>query len=588
MPDLKRDNSIPTQSKMASNRSLKNVLDSFSPKQTFIFITLFIVMLVAALSILGKINKTFMVYNPERGGTLTEGILGSPRFVNPILAISDTDKDLSTLIYSGLMKKTPDGSIVPDLAEAYTVSPDGMTYSFKIKADAKFHDKVTLTADDVIFTIEKIKDSVVKSPLEAIWQGVVVSKDNSDPNTVVFRLGAPYASFLENTTLGILPKHIWDKLEPEEFNLSKNNLEAIGSGAYKVSDIKQDKKGLVEEFKLSDWRGYSGNRPYIKNINLIFYKSEADLVRAYKRNRVDQISSIAPKSAALLSNEGYQPTTATLSRIFGLFFNANHNEIFRDKNVVSAIDLGVDKNRIINEVLYGFGSVIDSPIPKSLSQNATSTIKDSIEDVARAETLLDASGWKTNEATGFREKSGKRLGFSISTADVGELRATSEMIKEDLAKIGIDVSIKVFETGMLNQTIIRPREYEALFFGQIIRNDSDLFAFWHSSQRNDPGLNISLYTNARVDKSLEDLIAASDPAVREAKLADVASQIKADAGAVFIYSPGFIYMPGTKVQGVNLERITGASERFLGINEWYIRTDAVWKFLNKSDKQTVE
>jgi peptide/nickel transport system substrate-binding protein len=199
--------------------------------------------------------------------------------------------------------------------------------------------------------------------------------------------------------------------------------------------------------------------------------------------------------------------------------------------------------------------------------------------------MLQSDGWKLNPETGIREKSGRPLQFSISTADVGELRDTTDLIKEDLAKVGIEVSIKVFETGMLNQTVIRPRDYEALFFGQIVRNDSDLFAFWHSSQRNDPGLNISLYTNTKVDKLLEDLITTNNPDTRLTKLKDIESQIKSDMSAVFIYSPEFIYMESDKIQGVKLDRITEASERFLGLNDWYIRTDAVWNFLVKNKTQ---
>jgi peptide/nickel transport system substrate-binding protein len=576
------DFNVGTQ-KISAKKKLKIILDSFSPKQTFAFLTLFIILLVSALSILSKINKTFLVYLPERGGSLTEGLLGAPRFINPILAISDTDRDITTLVYSGLMKKTPDGLILPDLAESYTVSPDGLTYTFVIRSDAKFQDKEPVKPEDVIFTIEKVKDSMVRSPLQSIWQGVSVSSDANQENSVIFRLSAPYASFLENTTLGILPKHVWDKLQPEEFNLSKNNLEAIGSGAYKIKDVKQNKNGLVEEFRLTQWSGYSGDKPFIKKINFVFFKSESDLIKAYRKGRIDQISSISPKSAELLSSLGYEPTTATLGRVFGLFFNPNHNEIFRDKNVVSAINLIINKNKIVDEVLYGFGKVIDSPVPLSLDKNNAQPEKDTPEDIVKAETILTNAGWTLNQSTGFREKGGKKLQFSIATADVGELRQTSELIKQDLAKAGIDVSIKVFETGMLNQSIIRPRDYEALFFGQIIRNDSDLFAFWHSSQRNDPGLNISLYANTKVDKSLEDLISTNDPDIRTKKLSEISDQIKNDMPAIFIYSPEFIYMEGAKVQGVDLERISGSFERFLGIKDWYIRTDAVWKFFIKDE-----
>lgn len=577
MSFINRDNSIPNQTILAKNKSLHTILDSFSSRQLFIFITLFIVLFISTLSILQKINKSFMVYLPEHGGSLTEGILGVPRFINPIMAISDTDKDLSTLIYSGLMKKTTDGSLVPDLAESYEVSSNGLTYGFRLKDGVSFQDKTFLTADDVIFTINSIKDPIIKSPLGALWEGVSVSKDPKDSRVVVFKLSAPYASFLENTTIGIIPKHLWDKLRPEEFNLAKSNLNAIGSGPYKIKNIKQNKGGLIEEIKLTNWSRYSNEKPFIKNINFVFYRNETDLIKAYRKGKIDQISSISPRNAFQLEEEGYRPTTAVLSRVFGLFFNTNHNDILRDKNIVQAIDLAIDKKEIVDEVLFGFGQTIDSPIPVSLLKGAESSTSNTKDNLEKAESLLDASGWKINEETGFREKSGKVLQFSISTADVGELRNATEIIKRDLARIGFDVSIKIFETGMLNQTIIRPRSYEVLFFGQIIRNDPDLFAFWHSSQRNDPGLNISLYANSKVDKLLEDLIATNDSEVRLEKLKDIESQIKNDMPAIFIYSPQFIYMKSNRVNGINLDHITSASERFLGVDEWYVRTDAVWK-----------
>lgn len=579
MLEIKRNGLIPGKG------LLQKTLDSFSPKQMLVFAILFLVLIVSAISVIGKINKRFLVYLPEKGGTLTEGVLGTPRFINPVIATTDTDKDLSSLIYAGLMKKKTDGSIVPDLAESYEISPDGLTYTFKIKSNATFQDKTSITGEDVMFTIEKIKDSSIKSPLQAIWDGVGVSVDENDPLTVIFRLGESYASFLDNVTIGIIPKHIWEKYSSEEFNFVDSNLNAVGGGAYKIDNIRQKKNGLIEEFELSVFKNYAGEKPFIKNINFKFYKNEDDLVKAYRHGQVDQISSISPKTASTLESEGYKPTTATLSRIFGLFFNANHNDIFRNKNIVKAIELGIEKDKIVSDVLLGFGSVINSPVPDSLynQPNPLVTQKSLEERMAEANALLDKEGYKLNADTGFRQKDGKNLGFSISTADVTELRQTATIIKDDLAKLGIDVSVKVFEVGMLNQNVIRPREYEALLFGQVIRNESDLFAFWHSSQRNDPGLNISIYTNSKVDKTLEDLIAAHDETVRATKIQELIGQINDDRPAIFLYSPDFIYMEGDKVQNVKLDRITSSSERFLGISDWYIRTDAVWKFLAKNN-----
>lgn len=544
-----------------------------------VFVVLLIVLSVAMVSMLGKINKKFLVYQPEAGGSITEGVVGSPRFVNPVLAISDTDRDLVALIYSGLMRKTETGEIIPDLAESYEVTPDGLNYTFHLRANAEFHDHTPVTADDVVFTVEKVKDPTIKSPLEAIWQGIVVEKGD-DNQTVIFRLSESYASFLDNATLGIIPRHVWERFNPEEFNLAELNLRAVGAGPYKISDINDRKNGRVEEYELSTWSGYAGTKPYIRHVNLTFFKNEDELVKAFRRGRVDQVSAVSPRIGKTLADEGFTPTTATLSRIFGLFFNPNQNEILRDKNVARAIDLAIDKDSIVKNVLYGFGEVINSPVPSALLDQPVGP-EDPVAALESAKSVLDSAGWKVNAESGFREKGGKVLEFSISTADVAELRAAAQMVKDDLADAGMNVSIKVFETGMLNQNVIRPREYEALLFGQVVRNESDLFAFWHSSQRNDPGLNISVYTNNKVDKILEDLVKAVNQSDKQAKLNEFVTNIHDDMPAVFLYAPKFIYMEGDRVEGVSLGRMTNASERFLSVRSWYTRTDAVWKFFTK-------
>ncbi len=580
MTEQKRNSFIP------SKKILQKILNSFDQKQALIFVALFLVLIISAISMLGKINKKFLTYLPEFGGTLDEGVVGTPRFVNPVLAVSETDRDLTELIYSGLMKKNPDGTLTTDMAESYTVSPDGLVYTFKIKENAKFHDKTPLTASDVIFTIEKIRDSLIKSPLQAVWNGVSVSKDETDSGTVVFRLAEPYASFLESATLGILPSHIWSAFDAGEFNLAEQNLEAVGSGPYKLRGIDQKKNNLVEEFQLAAFNDYAGTRPFIKYINFKFYKNETEALKAFRKGRVDQISSVSPKAAKELADAGFNPTTSPLSRVFGIFMNPNQNEILRDKEIVKALDLAISRNSIISEVLYGFGEPLTSPVPGSISGRDTTIVEteDAAAEILEAERILDERGWKKND-TGVRTKDGKMLQFSISTADVGELRHTAEIIKRDLATIGVTVNIKVFETGILNQNIIRPREYEALLFGQVIRNASDLFAFWHSSQRNDPGLNISVYTNSKVDNLLEELVGATDVAERDAKIREFEEEIKRDRPAIFLYSPEFIYIKSDKVKSVEIDHITSISERFLGINNWYIRTDTVWTFLQKQEAQ---
>jgi len=173
---------------------------------------------IASVSSLYALEQRLLVAVPAEGGRLTEGAIGSPRFVNPLLAISDSDRDLTTLAYAGLMKEDGTGNLVPELAESYTESADGKTYTFVLRNGAKFSDGSNVTADDIVFTVEKAQDPALKSPEYANWSGVAVRA--VDSRTVEFTLAKPYAPFMENTTLGIMPEHLWKDVADEDFPFS--------------------------------------------------------------------------------------------------------------------------------------------------------------------------------------------------------------------------------------------------------------------------------------------------------------------------------------------------------------------------------
>ena len=180
-----------------------------------------------------------------------------------------------------------------------------------------------------------------------------------------------------------------------------------------------------------------------------------------------------------------------------------------------------------------------------------------------------------------KKKVTKVLEFSISTGNAPELAKAAELIQKDLALIGIKVDIKTFEVGNLNQGVIRPRNYEALFFGQIINHEADLFAFWHSSQRKDPGLNVSMYTNSKVDKILQDASITVDETSRIKKYAQFESEIKKDMPAVFLYSPNFIYVVSANLNAVSIDHINSPADRFGDVYSWYTDTENVWKVFAK-------
>ncbi len=568
--------------KLPSKKEIDFAFASFSKKEWMVFTGLVTLLLLSTILILQSINKSFMVTVPMRGGSISLGIVGVPRFINPVLANSEADLDLVSLIYSGLMRKSENGNLIPDLASKYEISNDGLIYTFTLKDNLFFQDGKSVTADDVLFTINKVKDGIIDSPRKVNWGGLNAEKINE--KIIKFTLKQPYASFLENTTLGIMPAHLWDN-SPMELNNANTN--PVGTGPYMISLVNKQSSGIIDSYTLSPFKKFVLGEPYIKNITLHFYQNEENLVKALTDKKVQEISSITPLDAENLKERNYQIESAVLPRVFGLFFNQNANHLFTDKTVVTAINQVIDKEKIVKDVLFGYGVVLDGPIPPTMNEYRKLNTKTNIsreELLQKVQNDLTKDGWKKN-AGGFLEKTTTKnkkktttlLGFSISTGNVPELAKTALLIKEDLAKVGIKVEVKTFEKGNLNQSVIRPRKYDALLFGQIINHESDLFAFWHSSQRKDPGLNVAMYTNVKVDKILEDAFVTVDEKERTKKYTQFEDEIKKDMPAVFLFSPNFIYVVSKYLKNFNINNITAPSDRYLNAYSWYIETENVWR-----------
>jgi peptide/nickel transport system substrate-binding protein len=575
--------------KLPKKDQINSVFRIFSKKEKLVFILLVLILLLSTFFILESINKSVMVRVPLHGGSLSEGIIGTPRFINPILANTPVDQDLVSLIYSGLMRKNTDGTITPDLAKSYTMSKDGLTYTFVLRDNIYFQNGKPVTADDVIFTINEAKDPTITSPRMVDWAGVTATK--IDNKTIQFTLKQPYASFLDNATMGIMPASLWNN-SPIELNNA--NINPIGSGPYMIKSFKKESSGVIDSYQLIAFNKFVLGKPFITNFNLYFYGDEDSLINALQSGEVDQISSISPLNADILKERNYQIESSTLPRVFGLFFNQNQNRLFTDKVIDQSIDQAIDKNKIVQEVLFGYGIVIDDPIPPSIMgyqkiANANNMTRDQI--LQNVENNLAKDGW-VKGPNGFlqktttdknKKKTTVPLEFSISTGNAPELAKTAELIKEDLALVGIQVDIKTFDVGNLNQSVIRPRSYDALLFGEIIDHESDLFAFWHSSQRKDPGLNVAMYTNASVDKLLEDAAVTVDNQTRINKYAQFQTDIEKDLPAVFLYSPNFIYVVSPEVKGLSVDNIIDPSDRFANVYSWYTQTENVWKiFSNKN------
>ena len=520
-------------------------------------------------------NKMTVVV-PAQGGSFTEGIVGTPRFINPLLAQSQADQDLTALVFSGLMRATPEGTLVPDLADSYAVSDDGTLYTFKLRTDATFHDGTKITADDVLFTIERAQDPVIQSPQEEVWIGI--RAEVLDERTIVFTLSRPYASFLENLTLGVLPRHLWQNVTSEEFAAHMLNTEPVGSGPFMLTKVKRNSSGIPTVYTLHAFSNSMRGQPHINSINVRIFGNEKEAVNAFVGGDIDSLDGLDPKDAAGLRDMGEHVSEFELPRIFGLFFNQNKNDLLTRISVRRALTAAIDKEKIVSDILYGFGEPMNSPLPTHLF---TKELPHSTDHAAEAKALLEDVGWEMNETTGYFEDDGTVLSVHIATANTPELRAVAEQIKTDWEKAGIQTTVELFDIGQLHHEVIRPRAYDILLFGQVVGRSGDVFPFWHSSQRNDPGLNVALYANITADAILENIRATLDPTTRKELYASFVDEIDADIPAVFLYMPHLLYIAPQNVSGMHVGVVHTPAERFLDVHEWYVRTERIWKFLSK-------
>jgi peptide/nickel transport system substrate-binding protein len=573
--DLRKPRALP------GVRRLEDAIARFSPAERLALYGFVALLVGSVLVLVNELNKIVMVPQPARGGALIEGIIGTPRFANPLLAASDADRDVTALAYAGLLRAAPDGGYVPDMAASYDISEDGRVYTFVLREDAVFHDGEPVGAEDVIFTVQAAQDPNTKSPKRADWEGVRVVQ--LDERTVEFTLPRPYAPFLENTTLGILPKHLWENIHPEEFAFHQLNIRPIGSGPYRVEAVTTDGSGAPTSYVFHSFSTYTSGAPYIRTITFMFYPNEDTLITALRRGDVDSAAGITPGRLSELRLTKSEVYSTTLPRVFAVFFNQSQQPIFARKEVRSALAVALDKQAIINAVLSGYGVPLESPIPPNILGTNTENPEESDTDrLVRAHTILEDGGWSVDEETGIWKRGDTFLSFSLTTVNTPELIATAEAVADTWRQMGANVEVLIFSPAELTTNIIRPRNYDALLFGEIVGRTLDLFAFWHSTQRNDPGLNLALYTNSSADTLLSDARTESDREVREEKYLKFSELVQQDMPAIFLYAPEFIYVIPEQLKNIRLGALTTPADRFLNVYEWHVETENVWDIFSNT------
>lgn len=481
---------------------------------------------------------------PVAGGSYTEGVIGQPIALNPIISSNQIDQDMGAIIYSRLS----------DLLATYDTEDGDRTYNLKLKENLTWDDGEPLTSDDVIFTIKTLQDPEVRSPFMKSWEGIIVERISQ--LQMQLTLPAPYAFLPGNfRRLPIIPRHIFGSIPAENLRLSSFNLEPVGSGPYRFKEFSKRRDGFITSYHFVVNNRYHGTKPFIKDFYFRFYENEAVLLEAVRFHRVQGFGSLTPPAGI----EGFPHITAAtfpMARYYAIFFNPINNPILKDRNLRRALSLAIDRNALARDLFGGAVAPVFGPTTSTADTpgaDAPPTV-----DLDEARRLIKALPTKDVKLT-------------LVVPSVDFLKRTAERVAQEWRAAGItEVAVVPVSPRDLSGDVLKTRGYEMILYGNVLENAEDLFPFWHSSQRFYPGLNLALYQNLEVDKLIETVRQTNEGEKRASALARAVSMITNDAPAVFLFSLPYFYIHDDVAQGINPKPMVTPEDRFWDLPQWNV------------------
>ena len=516
---------------------------------------------------LGYLNSLATVSVPEPGGIYTEAAVGTVNTLNPLLPESTAASDINSLIFSGLTRYNARGQVVPDLA-TWTVSPDGETYTFHLRHGVKWQDGVPFTSADVAFTLTAIQDPDSHSPLASSWQGVQFA--TPDNFTVVFTLPQPLASFIDSTTVGIVPRHLLEDIDPTELRTATFNQHPIGTGPFELKTFAP----AGGEIELAANPNYYFGRPKLDEFDFKFYPTAAAALIAYTQHQVTSPGQLLPSETTQAQAEpDLLQYKFSLPEEQVLFFNTK-DPVLSDATLRLILSRSLNRQAVLNSATAGQATVVTQPLlPGQLGY--TNQYQPPPFTRAQAAAALTAAGWTQAHPGATRTKNGRELSLQLVTLQNSELGAAATEIKRQWAPLGIKLSITTAGEDELQQTYMRPRNFQMLLYGLNVGADPDVYAYWHSSQATDPGVNLSQYASDTADHALESGRIATDPATRVAKYHTFLQAWDNDAPAAVLYQTGYVYATDASVAGIQAQHLITPSDRYYDIYRWTVRRRTV-------------
>jgi peptide/nickel transport system substrate-binding protein len=507
---------------------------------------------------------------PSSGGTYIEGMVGSPLVLNPLLSDNyPVDRELTNLIFDGLIKFDETGQIQPALAEEWSISDDGLVIGFKLRDDLVWHDGVPVTAEDVAFTFGLLQDPEFPSlpALVDLWRPITIQVVDED--RIEFTLPQPYAPFMGALTRGILPRHLLSGVPAAELATSAFNLAPVGTGPFRIETGQSwDRTGRL---RLTPAPNYWREGTQLSDIEIRFYPSDAELLAAFEAGQIHGANGISPTTLpVLIDNENTRVFTSAVPRYMSLLFNMTDSGAPAIQSVETrqALALGLDRSNLVDKVLNGQGLVFEGPfLPESWAYRPA-ILAPYAYDPETAGSLLDGLGW-TPDAAGIRQSGGTPLSLRLLTSTHSDQQAIAEAIADMWRTIGIDVQVIVASDLDSFRSDLSQRNFDLALVEVVAPDDPDLYDFW-SQEAIVRGQNYSGWNNRRASEALETARQLYSKDERAVYYEAFLRQFASDLPALTLYQPVDVLALHDSVQQVEIGRVWQPRDRFTTFPSWFL------------------
>lgn len=538
-------------------------------------IIIFLTGLVVGFLLLGE-QPSLQLLSPEpaKGGVYAEALIGSLQRLNPVLDFyNPVDRDVNSLLFSGLIRFDGRGMPIADLAESWGVSMDGTLYNFTLRQNILWHDGEPLTSKDVLFTIELLREGgdIVPKDVQTFWQQVEV-RDLSD-NTLQFKLPEAFSPFLDFLDFGILPEHLLANLPFTEIVNSQFNLMPVGSGPYQFDRLIVE-NDQITGVVLSAFDKYYGKIPFIDQIVFRYFPDGESAYQAYQDGLVQGIGQVSLNILTpVLKEAKLNLYTSRRPELSLIIFNLKNPQttFFLDVNVRRALLTGLNRQWIVDNLLQSQAVVADGPIMPGTWAYFENIDRISY-DLEVAKNILKEGGYVVSgDVNPVRQKEGVPISFVLTYPDDEFHQALAEAIQKDWQLLDVKIDLDAVPYEELVNVRLQDRGFQAALVDINLSHspDPDPYPFWDQSQATG-GQNYSQWDNRTASEYIETARVTVDFDERTRLYRNFQVVFSEELPSLPLYYPLNNYAIDREVQGVRVGPIFDSSDRFLTFSDWYL------------------